>query len=101
MSFQSKDYLSKIFCPILVINGSEDIQVHPTKNQEGFRTGFSNQSSYLGNSKIVLVPGLNHLMQSCKSCTILEYGDLEETISPIVLKVMLDWINDPMLFMKH
>lgn len=101
MQFNSCDYLSKIYCPILVINGSEDIQVPPTKNQDGFRNGFSIQSKSLNRSKIILVPGLNHLMQSCKSCTIMEYGDLEETFSPIVLKSMADWINNPLLFEKH
>lgn len=101
MSFETKKYLEKIYCPILVINGSEDIQVPPTKNQEGFRNGFSIQSKNLNHSKIRLVPGLNHLMQSCKSCTIMEYGDIDETFSPIVLKSMTDWINNPMLFEKH
>lgn len=101
MQFNSIDYLSKIYCPILVINGSEDIQVPPTKNQDGFRNGFSIQSKSLNRSKIILVPGLNHLMQSCKSCTIMEYGEIEETFSPIVLKAMTDWINNPLLFEKH
>ncbi|MBM3185653.1 MAG: alpha/beta hydrolase [Bacteroidetes bacterium] len=101
MQFNTGDYLSKIHCPILVINGSEDIQVPPTKNQEGFRNGFSIQSNSLNKSKIILVPGLNHLMQSCKSCTIMEYGEIEETFSPIVLKSIADWINNHMLFEKH
>ncbi len=101
MSFQTHEYLSKIYCPILVINGSEDIQVPPIKSQEGFRNGFSNQSKSLNRSEIILIPGLNHLMQTCKSCNIIEYGDLEETFSPIVLKAMVDWINDPGRFKKH
>jgi pimeloyl-ACP methyl ester carboxylesterase len=101
MQFNSRDYLSKIYCPILVVNGSEDIQVPPIKNQEGFRNGFSNQSKSLSRSKILLIPGLNHLFQTCKKCNVIEYGELEETFSPIVLKAMLDWINDPILFKKH
>lgn len=101
MTFQTKDYLSKIYCPILVINGSEDIQVPPIKNQDGFRNGFSIQSRSLIRSEIILIPGLNHLMQTCKSCTIMEYGDLEETFSPIVLKKMVDWITNPILLEKH
>ena len=84
----------------MVINGSEDIQVPATKSQEGFRNGFSNQSKSLNHSKIVLIPGLNHLFQSCKKCTIMEYGDLEETFSPIALKAIVDWLNDPTLFKK-
>jgi hypothetical protein len=101
MEFETRDYLSKIHCPILVVNGSEDIQVPPIKNQEGFRNGFSNQSKSLSRSKILLIPGLNHLFQTCKKCDVIEYGELEETFSPIVLKAMMDWINDPILFKNH
>lgn len=91
MTFNSSDYLQKITCPILVINGSEDIQVPPIKNQEAFRINFSEKSKL--KSKVVLFPGLNHLFQSCKKCSILEYGDLEETFSPKVLAEMTNWIK--------
>ena len=101
MVFETKEYLKKIYCPILVINGSEDIQVPAIVNQEGFRNGFSNQSKSLNRSKILLIPGLNHLFQTCKKCDIMEYGELEETFSPIVLKVMEEWIKDSVLYKKH
>jgi len=91
MSFNSKDYLQKITCPILVINGSEDIQVPPLKNQEAFKNNFSEKSKV--KSKVVLFLGLNHLFQTCKKCSILEYGDLEETVSPKVLNEMVGWIK--------
>jgi hypothetical protein len=38
------------------------------------------------------MPGLNHLFQTCKTCTIPEYGDLEETFAPAALEAMGDWI---------
>lgn len=101
MGFETKSYIEKIHCPILVINGAEDIQVPPIKNQEGFREGFSVQSKSLNKSEIILIPGLNHLFQTCKKCDIMEYGELEETFSPIVLKAMEEWINSPTLFEKH
>ncbi len=101
MAFDTKQYLKKIYCPILVINGAEDIQVPPIKNQEGFREGFSVQSKSLNKSIIILIPGLNHLFQTCKKCDIMEYGELEETFSPIVLKAVEDWLNNPILFKKH
>jgi len=36
---------------------------------------------------------LNHLFQTCTTCTISEYGELEETVSETVLKEMTLWIN--------
>jgi len=91
MNFNAFDYLQKLTCPILVINGSEDIQVPALKNQEGFRNGFSEKSKI--SSKVVLFPGLNHLFQTCKKCNITEYGDLEETFSPKVLSEITSWIK--------
>ena len=91
MSFNAKDYLQKTHCPILVINGSEDIQVPPQENQVGFKTNFSIESESA--SKVILFPGLNHLMQNCIKCNILEYGELEETFSLKVLLEMQNWIN--------
>lgn len=91
MSFDAKEYLQKVQCPILVINGSEDIQVPPQENQDGFKTNFSAESS--AKSKVVLFPGLNHLMQSCIECNVMEYGELEETFSLKVLLEMQNWIK--------
>lgn len=101
VAFETKDYLEKINCPILVINGSEDIQVPPNKSQEGFRKGFSNESKTFDHSKIILIPGLNHLFQTCKKCDIMEYGELEETFSENALKAMEQWINNSDLFEKN
>jgi len=41
---------------------------------------------------IVLMPQLNHLFQTSKTGLISEYGEIEETISPLALKTMSDWI---------
>jgi hypothetical protein len=37
--------------------------------------------------------GLNHLFQVCKKCSIEEYGILEETISPLALQTISDWLQ--------
>ena len=44
------------------------------------------------NVKVKIYPGLNHFFQTCRTCNHLEYGDLEETISPEVLKDITEWI---------
>jgi hypothetical protein len=38
-------------------------------------------------------PGLNHLFQHCTTGLFLEYGQIEETISPEVLDDVAKWIN--------
>ena len=77
--------------PILVINGSEDIQVPAKQSQEGFRNNFSEASK--PQSKIILMEGLNHLFQTCKRCTVDEYGEIEETFSENALQEMILWIS--------
>lgn len=89
--FQAANYLKKIKVPVLAINGSKDIQVPPVSNQAGFANNFSKKS--LPQSKAIVVDGLNHLFQKCTTCTISEYGELEETFSETVLKEMTTWIK--------
>ena len=43
--------------------------------------------------KTVKLPGLNHLFQHCKTGLPAEYGEIEETVSPEVLKIIADWIH--------
>ena len=42
---------------------------------------------------IKVYPKLNHLFQTCEKGTLAEYGQLEETINPEVLKDMTEWIK--------
>ena len=37
--------------------------------------------------------GLNHLFQECKAGSPDEYGEIEQTFSPIALEVVLNWIH--------
>jgi hypothetical protein len=81
--------LSGLKCPILAIIGDKDIQVLPhnlQKIEQIVREG--------GNDKITtkLYPGKNHLFQSCITCTIEEYRELEETMSPEVQENIVSWI---------
>ena len=85
-------YLARLQCKVLALNGSEDIQVIARTNLAAIRDA-------VGKSKVTVfdwkeLPGLNHLFQHCKSCTVEEYGKLEETFSPEVLALMTDWLNE-------
>jgi hypothetical protein len=42
---------------------------------------------------VIEIPQLNHLFQTCKNCTVMEYGQLEETFSPVALNMVGDWID--------
>lgn len=84
-------YWNKVKCPVLALNGEKDLQVAADANlpaiEKAVRSG--------GNQKVTVIefPGLNHLFQHCKTGLPAEYGEIEETFSPEVLKTMSDWIN--------
>jgi len=84
-------YLKKVTCPILAINGNKDLQVPSKENIEIIENIF--KTSKNKNVKTKELKGLNHLFQECKTGAISEYATIEQTISPIALKEILDWIN--------
>jgi hypothetical protein len=43
-------------------------------------------------AKFIELPNLNHMFQTAKTGSPAEYGQIEETISPMALKVIADWV---------
>jgi pimeloyl-ACP methyl ester carboxylesterase len=91
MSFDPTSYLESLSCKVLALNGTEDIQVVANTNLAGIEAALkkSKSKSYL----VKPLPGLNHLFQLCKACTIAEYAQLEETFSPAALVEINNWLN--------
>lgn len=90
-SFNPTPYLQKLQCKVLALNGSADIQVDAGQNLAAIEKALA--KSKARQVSIKKVPGLNHLFQTCKSCTIQEYGELEETFSPVALNEITDWLQ--------
>jgi len=90
LTYDPKPTLTKVKCPVLAINGEKDLQVSPKENlsaiEEALKAG-GNQ-----NYTIKELPGLNHLFQTAQTGLLDEYAKIEETISPVALKVISDWI---------
>ncbi len=82
--------LTKLKCPVLALIGSKDLQVPPKENlaaiEKALKEGGNN------NFKTMELENLNHLFQSCETGAVAEYAQIEETISPKVLKILSDWI---------
>ena len=82
--------LKKIQCPVLAINGEKDLQVPPKENLSAIENALKEGGNK--NYRIVEMPGLNHIFQHSKTGAPTEYGNIEETFSPDVMKVISDWI---------
>jgi uncharacterized protein len=90
ISFNPRPVLMKVSCPVLAINGERDLQVSAKENLSGIAEALKDGENK--DYKVVSLPNLNHLFQTCQTGTISEYGRIEETISPVALKTISDWI---------
>lgn len=91
MKFNPADYLTQLHCSVLALNGEKDIQVSAKSNLAAIQSALEKSRSV--NYSTREMPGLNHLFQHCKKCTVEEYGQLEETFSPEVLELIGKWIK--------
>lgn len=82
--------LRKLSCPVLVLNGSLDKQVLPDQNLPVIRKALEESGNK--HFEIDELPGLNHLFQTAKTGSPMEYAEIEETMSPVVLEKISDWI---------
>lgn len=90
LTYDPRPTLRKVRCPVLAINGSLDLQVPARENLSAIEKALKEG----GNTDVTIkeFPGLNHLFQTAKTGSPSEYGKIEETISPGVLKYIADWI---------
>lgn len=85
-----QDYLNKVTCPVLAINGSKDLQVLPKLNLNGIESALKKAN----NTDVTIkeLEGLNHLFQTAETGLMTEYKTIEETFSPTALTLIKDWI---------
>ena len=88
ISYDPTEALKKIGCRVLALNGSNDVQVIASQNISALQ---KHVASELLTTKIY--PELNHLFQHSTTGMPNEYYQIEETISPEVLKDIVDWIK--------
>lgn len=91
LALDPAEYLQKVKCPVLAINGEKDTQVLAEKNLEAIKSALDKGQNYRYETKTY--PGLNHLFQECETGRADEYGKIEQTLSPDVLSDITFWIK--------
>ncbi len=86
-----QEYLTKLSCKVLALNGEKDIQVASGANLAGFQDALAKSKSPA--YEVKELKGLNHLFQECNTCIVGEYALLPETISPTALTAISTWLN--------
>ena len=94
LTYDPAPVLKKVNAKVLAINGDKDIQVLSKSNLAGIEAGLKQTRSVY---EIHEIPGVNHLFQNCVKCTVNEYGELDETISPKVLELIGNWLTRTVL----
>lgn len=84
--------LKQVKIPVLALNGDRDFIVQSEQNlkQIGRMLEETNHTDYT----VKELPNLNHLFQTCQTGSFEESADIEETASPLALKIVADWILD-------
>lgn len=96
LAYDPAPTLARLTVPVLVLNGSLDVQVPAKENLAAARDALRNNS----NATVIELPGMNHLLQDAKTGAPSEYDEIEETMSPAALKIITDWLSRR-LFTSH
>ncbi len=73
----------------LLINGGLDIQTPVSLNQPAFQDYLKVKT----NLAYTTLPGINHVFQRAKTGDISEYGTIETTLDPEVLRVIFEFLE--------
>lgn len=83
--------LQNVKCRVLALIGSLDLQVPADVNLKAIETALKNGGNKQFTTK--KLEGLNHLFQECKTGSPTEYAGIEQTISPVFMNEVLNWIK--------
>lgn len=91
IKIEPKNYLTKVKCPVLALNGEKDFQVVAEINLKEIEKSLNSANN--NDVTINELEDLNHLFQTSETGSFSEYASNEETFSPIALQIISDWIN--------
>ena len=91
LNYDPATALEKLKMPVLALIGGLDMQVAPDENLAAIAAALRKG----GNDRFTTVrmPGLNHLFQDARTGAVSEYGRIEETIAPVALETITQWIR--------
>jgi pimeloyl-ACP methyl ester carboxylesterase len=82
--------LRRLEIPVLALFGERDLQVPPAQSLAPLASAV--RAAGHPASKVLQLPGLNHLFQAAGTGAPAEYSTIEETMSPAALELIGDWL---------
>jgi pimeloyl-ACP methyl ester carboxylesterase len=90
ISLDVKSQYIGLNCPALLLFGEKDKQIDAGANMSVITDAV--KTNHKANINIRLIEGVNHMYQTADTGSEYEYVQIEETISPIVLNLLSEWI---------
>lgn len=90
LTYDPRTALRQVKCPVLALNGELDLQVPHDQNLPEIRKAL--EAGGCPDITTTMLPRLNHLFQTATTGAIEEYGKIEETMSPLALNAVSDWV---------
>jgi len=91
VTYNPADDWKKVKCPVLILNGADDIQVIADQNMTAIAAALENGGN--SNYQMVLFPKMNHLFQYCETCSLQEYSTIQGCFELDVLTEMEEWLR--------
>ena len=91
LKYDPTEAIVKTSCPALLLNGSKDLQVIAYQNLPAYEKIITDY--HKNNLTLRELPDLNHLFQHCETGSPNEYFEIEETISPEVLEMIVEFVK--------
>ena len=91
LKYDPTEAIVKTNCPALLLNGSKDLQVLASQSFPAYEKIIAEH----GKTNLTLreMPDLNHLFQHSETGSPTEYVTIEETISPEVLEMIVEFVK--------
>lgn len=90
VNLDPSETLNRLKTPVLALNGALDTQVIASQNLPAIAAALEKAGN--PDYQISKLPNLNHLFQTATTGGPAEYARIPETIAPIALDVITDWI---------
>ena len=89
INYDPSNAIRNVDCPLLFINGTKDCQVISAQNVPAMKKLTAGKT----NVQIEELEGLNHILQEAKTGAVQEYYEIEQTISPVVLALIVEFLG--------
>ncbi|TWB24724.1 hypothetical protein FBZ89_101350 [Nitrospirillum amazonense] len=88
LTYDPAPALRTLRLPVLALVGSKDLQVSASENLPALRAALADDPK----AEVREVPGLNHMFQTADTGAPTEYARIPETIAPVALDLITDWV---------